>query len=85
MMDYTDRFYMIFNFSELETVNFEEILETSPETIRKSVDGTKTFVKWDGLNIPSSVQNLLSKDGPYTHLQMLDTLQGPSWWKDNSI
>ena len=41
-----DREYMIFNVSELPEINFSEVLETSAQTVRKSVDETKTFVKW---------------------------------------
>ena len=36
--------YMIFNVSELEQIDFTQVLETSIDTIRKSVDETKTFV-----------------------------------------
>jgi hypothetical protein len=53
-------------------------LETSEETVRKSVDGTKTFVKWDG-NIPQTVLNLTTKEGPYTYQEMLDILNTPEW------
>ena len=41
--------YMIFNVSELSDINFNEVLETSIDTVRKSVNGTKTFVKWEGI------------------------------------
>ena len=40
------RNFMIFNVSELGSVNFNEVLETSQDTVRKSVDETKTFVKF---------------------------------------
>jgi hypothetical protein len=43
--EYTNRQFMIFNVSELNQINFTEVLETSSETVRRSVDGTKTFVK----------------------------------------
>ena len=63
---YLDREFMIFNCSELDTINFNEVLETSADTVRKSVDLTKTFVKWDGVNIPQCIQDLTTKEGPYT-------------------
>lgn len=46
-MSYNNRNYIIFNVSEVDKVDFNQVLETSAETLRKSVDGTKTFVKWD--------------------------------------
>jgi len=45
------RQYMIFNTSEVSLINFEEVMETSAETIRKSNDGTKSFVKWEGRQV----------------------------------
>ena len=46
------RKYMIFNISELNVINFTEVMETSVDTVRKSVDQTKTFVKWDERTVP---------------------------------
>ena len=70
--------YVIFNVSELPNINFEEVLETSIDTVRKSVDETKTFVKWNG-QIPSSVQSLQTKEGPYTYDEILQILSTPEW------
>jgi hypothetical protein len=83
-MNYENREYMIFNVSELPAIDFSQVLETSAETVRKSVDGTKTFVKWDGQE-PSSVTNLQTKEGPYTYSEILDILSGPEWTNPNSI
>lgn len=41
---YTDREFMIFPVSELNKIDFDQVLETSADTVRKSVDGLKTFV-----------------------------------------
>jgi hypothetical protein len=76
--DYENRQFMIFNVSELDNIDFNQVLETSKDTVRKSIDGTKTFVKWEG-NIPSSVQSLTTKEGPYTYEEILTILQSPEW------
>lgn len=47
-MDYSNRKFMIFSVSELDKIDFTQVCETSIDTVRKSVDVTKTFVKWDG-------------------------------------
>ena len=78
-MSYENREFMIFNVSELPNINFDEVLETSAETVRKSVDGTKTFVKWEGQTIPTSVQNLQTKEGPYTYDEIVSFLSTPEW------
>lgn len=78
-MEYNNREFMIFNVSELPNIDFNEVLETSIDTVRKSVDETKTFVKWDGETIPPSVQSLSTKEGPYTYEEILDILSTPEW------
>jgi len=76
---------MIFNVSELPQIDFNQVLETSADTVRKSVDGTKTFVKWDGTTIPLSVDSLTTKEGPYTYEEMLNILATPEWTDPNPI
>lgn len=76
---YSEREFMIFNISELSSINFDEVLETSADTVRTSIDGTKTFVKWQSQNIPSSVSALQTKQGPYTYEEMLSILSTSEW------
>jgi hypothetical protein len=78
-MSYENREFMIFNVSELPNVDFNQVLETSIDTVRKSVDETKTFVKWDGETIPSSIDTLTTKEGPYTYEEILTILTTPEW------
>ena len=75
---------MIFNVSELPQIDFSQVLETSAETVRKSLDGTKTFVKWDGEQ-PACVSSLTTKEGPYTYQEILQILSGPEWNSPNPI
>jgi len=79
---YENREFMIFNVSELNQINFNEVLETSADTVRKSVDLTKTFVKWDG-TIPQCVSDLTTKEGPYTYDEILVILATPFWTDPN--
>ena len=79
---FNHRNFMIFNVSEVGSVNFNEVLETSQDTIRKSVDETKTFVKWEGETTPTSVDSLTTKEGPYTYNEILTILSTPEWTPD---
>lgn len=82
--DYEQRQFMIFNVSELTNIDFSQVLETSIDTVRKSIDETKTFVKWDG-EIPSSVDALTTAEGPYTYEEILTILSGPEWTTNDII
>lgn len=73
-----ERNYMIFNISELPNINFEEVLETSTESIIKSVNKQKTFVKWEGI-VPSCVSSLTTKEGPYNTSEIMVILKGLDW------
>jgi hypothetical protein len=76
--NYETREFMIFNVSELDKIDFTQVYETSQNTVRKSVDETKTFVKWDG-EIPTSVYNLTTKEGPYTYSEIVVILSTEEW------
>lgn len=76
--EYDNRKFMIFNVSELQDINFTEVLETSIDTVRKSINGEKTFVKWDGA-IPECITNLVTKEGPYTYDEIILILNTPEW------
>ena len=82
LQEYDNREFMIFNISELDQIVFTEVLETSADTVRKSVDKTKTFVKWDGTT-PECVANLTTKEGPYTYDEILVILATPEWTDPN--
>jgi hypothetical protein len=46
-MAYENRRYLIIPTTITESIDFNQVYETSVETLRLSVDGLKTFVKYD--------------------------------------
>ena len=84
-MDYNNRNFMIFSVTELPNIDFTQVCETSIDTVRKSVDETKTFVKWDREIIPSSVENLTTKEGPYTYDEIIVILSTEEWTDPNVL
>ena len=75
---YPDRRFVIFNVTELSKIDFNQVFETDLNTIRKSVDNTKTFVKYD-MPQPPSVASLTTKSQEYTYDEILQILSGPEW------
>ena len=73
--------YLIFDVAEISLVNFDEVLETSEETLRYSLNQTKTFIKYDFDNTPSFYVNMMTKQGPYTHSEFF-TIMATSEWTD---
>ena len=80
--EYANRRFVIFNVTELPLIDFNQVYETSIDTVRKSVDGTQTFVKYD-IPEPSSVAALTIKSIEYTYDEILDILATPEWTDPN--
>ena len=89
---YQQRQYLIIPVAEVSKIDFNQVCETSAETLRKSVDQSKTFVKWDGEAIPQFVvtdefgdsisypiTDIVGCEGPYSYEEILQILSGPEW------
>jgi len=74
------RTYVIIDASEVSSVDFDQVAETSADTLKYSVDGTKTFVKYEG----TQPFFLLGKT-EYTHEEILSILSGPEWTSEDDI
>ena len=71
------RTYVIIDAPEVASVDFDKVLETSADTLIYSLDGTKTFVKFEG-DTPS----FLIGETQYTQEEILNILSGPEWSSD---
>ena len=54
-MHYEDRTYSTVLTSEIGSVDFSQVMETSADTVRKSIDGTQFVLKWYKAHIPSFI------------------------------
>ena len=70
----SDRQYVIINAADVSTVNFDDVLETSGDTLRYNVAGDETFVKYEG----PKPRCLYGKD-TLSHSAMLTVLADESW------
>lgn len=71
---YNNRTYVIINTSSVDSVDFNKVIENASDPLRYSVDGTKTFVKFEG-DTPS----FLLGEPQYDHAEILSILSGPEW------
>jgi hypothetical protein len=74
------RNYVIIDASEVSSVDFNQVLETSPSTLRYNLAGTQTFVKFEG-DTPSF---LVGKTA-YDRSEMLTILANEEWSSDSPI
>ena len=69
--------YVIINASEVSSVDFSQVIETSADTLRYSLDNSKTFVKFDG-DTPS----FLNGKTLYTYSEIITVLDGSDWYEE---
>lgn len=84
-MENNNRNYLIFDVSELNKIDFNQVCESSIETLRYSSDNSKTFIKWDTENEPDFISNLTFKEGPYNQNEILEILSTDFWIKSNTM
>ena len=82
-MAFENRKYVIIPTSKVSNVNFDEVMENSADTCRYSIDGSKTFVKYEG-SMPASVNAITDKSVEYTHLEILSILSTEEWVNTDS-
>jgi hypothetical protein len=76
--------YITFNVSEIGSIDFNQVLETSVETLRYSVDKTQSVVKWVG-EVPSCILSLTTKSVYMSYDEMLSLLSSPVWNSNEPI
>jgi len=73
------RNYVIIDASEVSSVDFDQVMETSADTLRYSLNGSQTFVKFEG-DTPSFLVGKTAN----THSEMLEILAGEEWTDPNA-
>ena len=71
---FDNRRYVIIDKDEVDSVDFSQVLETSADTLRYNVGGSKTFVKYEG-----SKPSFLTGKTVYTYSQILTELAKSEW------
>ncbi len=75
---YENRRFVTFDMSEVNLIDFNQVHETAIDTLRLSVDGLKSFVKYD-IPQPASVAALQTKSEEYTYGQFIELLATVEW------
>ena len=79
-----NREYVVFNVSEKDSIDYDEVLENSADTLRLSLNGEKTFIKYDG-DMPDSVNSLTTKEAVRSHSEIKELLGTDNWNPNGSI
>ena len=73
-MDYSNRKWVIVNVSDITDEMIVNAMQSSMDTLRKTLDGSKAILKWDG-DTPSCFDGLTT----YNHSEILEELAKSDW------
>ena len=74
---FENRKWVILNVSDVTDEMIRNAIQTNMGTLRKSLDGTKTILKWEG-DTPSCFNGMTT----YTHSEILTELAKSEWSGD---
>tara|TARA_R100001015_G_C4601714_1_gene156663 strand:- start:362 stop:598 length:237 start_codon:yes stop_codon:yes gene_type:complete len=73
-MDYSNRKWVIVNVSDITDEMIASAIQSSMDTLRKSLDGTQAILKWDG-DTPTCFDGMTT----YNHSEILTELAKSTW------
>lgn len=76
---YENRKYVIIEASEVSSVDFNLVMQTSADTLRYNLAGTQALLKFNG-DTPS----FLEGNTQYSHSEIMEVLQGEEWTDPNA-
>ena len=76
-MDYSNRKWVIVNVSDITDEMIVNAMQTSMNTLRKTLDGSKAILKFEG-DTPSCFDGLTT----YNHSEILTELAKSSWTEE---
>jgi len=66
--------YVIANIEDLDNIDFNQVIQTSKETVRKSIDGSLFILKFKGV-----CPDFLNKYDKYNSEEIRTILSTPEW------
>ena len=73
-MNYSNRKWVIVNVSDITEEMIASAIQSSMDTLRKTLDGTKAILKWEG-DTPTCFDGMTT----YNHSEILTELAKSTW------
>tara|TARA_Y100000593_G_C4292162_1_gene328808 strand:- start:1343 stop:1573 length:231 start_codon:yes stop_codon:yes gene_type:complete len=74
---YENRKWVIVNMSDITNEMIDNSIQTTKDTLRKSLDSSKAILKWDG-DTPSCFDGMVT----YSHSEILTELNKSDWTEE---
>lgn len=76
--------YLLILASEIDKLDFSQLVINSKETLIFNNDASKTFIEWVTID-PNFIRQLSWTEGPYNQEEMLYILKTDAWHKDEAV
>lgn len=77
-MAFNDKTYAVLNIADIDSVNFSEVITTSKETVRKSIDKSQFLIKYT--ETPSFINNgTITPISVMNHEDILTLMDSADW------
>ena len=77
-MRWANRHWVIVDVSDITDEMIEKAIQSSMTTLRKTNDGSKAILKWDGPDTPSCFDGMTI----YSHSEILEELNKSDWHQE---
>ena len=77
-MRWANRHWVIVDVSDITDEMIEKAIQSSMTTLRKTNDGSKAILKWDGPDTPSCFDGMTI----YSHSEILEELNKSDWQQE---
>ena len=77
-MAFNNKIYAVLNIADIDSVNFNEVITTSKDTIRKSIDESQFLIKYS--QTPSFISNgTITPVSVMNHEDILTLMNSDAW------
>jgi len=81
-MAHENRHWILIASSDLASIDYSEICETSIATTRINLAGDTAFIKWDGSTMPPSIAALNHLSDVMDHDEIKSELRTDEWYEE---
>lgn len=86
-MDFPDRTYAFLNTSDIGSVDFSQVMNTSADMVRKSIDESQFILKWSTAQWPSFItpSGSISPVWQGSYIECMSNLTSSFWIDTGSV
>ncbi len=83
---HNNRTYAVINLTDISSIDFNQVGQTSAETVRRNIAETEFVIKWENGHTPTFIlDGSVVPVQEYDHHAILELMATPEWTPDEPI